>query len=286
MKAISFKIPKNADSSLRVQVDKGARFYDLLHYHPEYQITAIIQGEGILMMGNSFSQFTAGDIFVLGSNVPHLLKNSHEYYGERSPGVHAVSLFFTRTSFGDAFFDIPEFSAAKKIFQDAHRGIKVEQEVGKALLESIERCPSLNGLELLAQYFSILHQLSSSDYSCINPQTFHLETTEYIRDSIDRVIDYSMKHLRESIELRDVARLSNLSVSQFSKRFKHKTNKTYVQFLNELRIETACTYLRTSRDTIHRIAEDVGFTNLANFNRQFKKIKGCAPSTYRRQWQS
>lgn len=286
MKAISFKIPENTDSTLRVQIDRVERFYDKLHFHPEYQITAIIKGEGILFMGNSFSQFAAGDVFILGSNVPHLFKNSREYYSSSSPGVHAISLFFTQQSFGETFFDLPELQMSKRILDDSNQGIRIKEVDAVSLFNLIVKCESLKGLALFAHFFQILDFIEVNKYDLINEKSFRVQSRNRLKDNMDKVIDYSTKHMKNNIGLDEVAKISNLSISQFSKRFKAKTNKTYVQFLNELRVESACTTLRNTNDTIQVIAGEVGFINLANFNRQFKKIKGISPSVYRKQWRT
>ena len=109
-KAVSFKIPKAGNCALRVQVDEAAYFYSQLHYHPEFQITAIIKGEGVLYAGNNMSVFSKEEVFVIGANVPHLLKNSSNYYERDSPGVTSVSLFFDDHSFGPKFFELEELN--------------------------------------------------------------------------------------------------------------------------------------------------------------------------------
>tara|TARA_R110000868_G_scaffold99603_5_gene274066 strand:+ start:938 stop:1168 length:231 start_codon:yes stop_codon:yes gene_type:complete len=74
-----------------------------------------------------------------------------------------------------------------------------------------------------------------------------------------------------------------MTKNAFCKYFKKRTNKTYIQFLNELRIEHASQLLRKSiEQPIAEISELSGFNNLSNFNRQFKNIKGHSPSFARK----
>ena len=95
-KPIPFKIQKSKNHALLVQVDEGTYFYDRLHYHPEFQITAIVKGEGLFYAGNTMSTFIPMDVFMIGANIPHLLKNSIN----PQQNIKGISLFFDNFSFG------------------------------------------------------------------------------------------------------------------------------------------------------------------------------------------
>ena len=100
-----------------MQVEGGAHFYDQLHYHPEFQITAIEQGSGIFYAGNSMTAFAPGTVLMIGSGVHHLLKNASVFYTNNSPGIKGVSLFFDQHSFGHRFFEIEEMAGVKGVLQ-------------------------------------------------------------------------------------------------------------------------------------------------------------------------
>ena len=284
MKAISFKIPTNLDSSLRVQIDQAERFYNKLHFHPEYQITAIVRGEGVLYFGNSFTQFSAGDVFVLGSNIAHMFQSAPENPLNEGTGVLAISLFFTNISLGPNFFELPELLDSKKMLQNSYRGMKMKVDSKEILFQQIIACEELVGLPLIGQFLQILDRINTAMFDYISSHSIRFFRERNTLDELDKVIDYTTNNVSEPISLQQIAAIAQLSVSQFSKRFKAKTNKTYIQFLNELRVETACTSLRNSRNSILQISIDVGFKNLANFNRQFRKIKNMSPSQYRKRF--
>ncbi len=95
MKALPFKIPKTGHPAILTQVDSGAYFYDILHKHPEYQITLILEGSGTLICDEYLGRFTPGDIIMFGPNQPHVLKCDEEFYkGAEDKRVHAISFFF------------------------------------------------------------------------------------------------------------------------------------------------------------------------------------------------
>ena len=83
MKALSFKVPKTGNESIRVQVDHQPFFYDSFHYHPEVQISFILEGTGTRIIGNSVGRFNSNEIYLIGSNIPHIFKSDKIYYEKR-----------------------------------------------------------------------------------------------------------------------------------------------------------------------------------------------------------
>jgi AraC-like DNA-binding protein len=281
MKALPFKIPKTERQSIRVQVDKGAHFYDNLHYHPEWQITVIIKGSGTLYIGSSFTHFHPGTVYMVGSNVAHLMKNTPAYFGDNSPGVEAVSLFFGMESLGKGFFEVPELRTTKYLLQEAARGILFQEPTQQKLYHSILSTLEVQGLDLIYTFIGILQDISQEEqYWFLNEHSLQLPPGEEAGQRLDRVFRYSFAEHSRKIKIEEVAQLVNLSVSQFCRYFKKHTGKTYVQFLNELRVEAACQQLMDRDCTVAEVAYRCGFQNLSNFNRQFRKVKGMAPRTY------
>ncbi|UNY97802.1 AraC family transcriptional regulator [Zhouia spongiae] len=281
MKPIPFKIPKSEGSSLRVQIDEGPHFYDRLHYHNEIQVTTIQKGEGILYSGNNMVQFNPGDTFILGSNIPHLMKSAKPYFSPDSNGVYSVSLFFDQNSFGSDFFHIPELKNIYALLGKSKRGIKVIDDCNKYIHQQILEMVDLKNTALIIQLLHILNEIDKTSKNYINSDVYRFSINEKDGQRLNDIISYTFNRLEEDITIEDIASIANLSRSQFSRYFKLHTRKTYIEFLNELRIESACNLLLDKKNTIENICYDVGFKNLSNFNRQFKKIKQLTPSEYR-----
>lgn len=280
MKPIYFKIPKTTRASIRVQLESGPHFYDRLHYHPEYQITQIEKGEGIFFGGAGMVKFRPGDIFFIGHNTPHLIKSSKEYYRQDSPGISAVSLFFSRNSFGEGFFEIPEMASVRELLHSAGRVVKVSADNGE-LSGLIQQMKEVSAQKLVIILFEILDKLILSEKEFLNSEIHEYELKEARFDQLNKVLNYTFSKASENITIEEVAREASLSRSQFSRYFKERTGKTYINFLNELRIENACSQLMDGKNTIEQICYDVGFQNISNFNRQFRKNKKMTPSAYR-----
>ena len=131
MKVLPFQIPKPLNENLIVQVDQSKAFYTNLHQHAEIQLSLIVKGNGKLLVGDSIHPFNDGDFFVIGANSPHLFKT------EKSKGnVHMVSLFFTKNTFGDKFFELSDLEEVKPFFKISTDGFQV--------LSKLTRCKIFN----------------------------------------------------------------------------------------------------------------------------------------------
>ena len=98
------------------------------------------------------------------------------------------------------------------------------------------------------------------------------------------VFQYAMDNFQDNISLDDIADIAFMSKNAFCRYFKKRTNKTFFQFLIEIRIEHACKLLYKDQDlSVSAISELCGFQNIANFNRKFKELKGITPTQYRQQ---
>ena len=281
---IPFKIPKSENHALLVQVDEMPFFYNQLHYHPEFQITAILKGEGIFYAGNNMSAFAKKDVLVVGANVPHLLKCSSRYYMENSLGVKGISLFFDEFSFGKQFFEIKELYRIKNLLRDCNRVIKIVGKLKEVLFNKIITTTSLQNEQLIIAFLEILSLIHQANKLYINSEQYSLILNSNEGGRLNEVLDYTFKNFNQEITIEQIAKIAFLSRSQFSYFFKLHTGKTYIQFLNELRIENACILLKNNNRTIEQICYEIGFQNVSNFVRHFKKIKGITPSKYRKSW--
>lgn len=279
MKAIPFQITKEDDNSITVQVDKGDHFYDKLHYHKEVQVSVIVKGTGIVYGGNNMCKFAAGDVIVFGANIPHLLKNGPDYYTDQSPGVLSYTLFFDKDSFGGRLFEINEMSSIAHFIEESARGVILSNDV---VANRIIKAIDLDNEDLVIAILDILRSISRSNFTYINNELYNLSLDENVGNRLNDILAYTFSNIGQKIHIESVANQVNLSKSQFSRYFKTHTGKSYVQFLNELRIENACAFLSQENKNIESICYLVGFQNVSNFNRIFKKMKGFSPKDYRK----
>lgn len=282
MKALLFQNPKTQESSFLVQEDKLDYFYDTLHYHPELQLTLILEGTGTQFIGENISNFQAGDVILLGENLPHVFKCDPTYYaGSPDLKAHSISIYFSCESFGAGFFALPELISVRKLMEEASRGIRIIGDTRKEIMSHIKEMIHLKGLDRLLKLLTILERISTSkELSYISSVSFSTPFKEADNKRINAIFDYVMKNFSQEISLDEVASIANMSATAFCRYFKRRTRKTFSHFLNEIRIGNACRLLIGDSLNISEIAYESGFNNIAYFNRKFKEITQMTPSEY------
>lgn len=283
MKALPFVIPKTSETFM-VQVDRQAYFYDILHRHPEIQLTLILKGEGTIFAGDYIGSFEPGDIFLIGHNMPHVFKSEEEYYSNPDMESHAVSLFFEEQAWLADFIKLPETMQLKSFLQKSNGGFRTGgDEKDKHLAKMIQRLPEIHGMERLLLSLTVLHELSSSQQ--IQPLSGYSDPhvlTENEGQRMNNIYQFTLKEFHRPVSIDEVAGIAHLSANAFCRYFKKRTRKTYVNFLNEIRIGKAGKMLLQSDESITNICHQCGFNNLSNFNRIFKRMKGQTPGEYRK----
>jgi len=281
MKVLPFKIPKTERESFRVQIDESPYFYDTLHKHNEIQITLLVKSEGTIICGDHVGNFNEGDLFVIGADQPHVLRNNKEYYEESSEGAYAISLFFDKNSFGSEFFNLPEVKVLYSFLNRTQRGLKFSDKVRdkiKPIMFSIEHQIGLNRFIEMLKVLQVLSETEEYEYLASANEIKDYDEREGER--MNKIFQFTMKEYYRNISLEEVSGLASMTPNAFCRYFKQRTRKTYVNFLNEIRISNASKLLGSSDLTISQICYQSGFNNLSHFNRNFKKIQGCSPSEY------
>lgn len=280
MKVLPFNIPKPDSSALIYQVDKVRAFYDKLHQHEEIQISIIINGEGELMVGDSVHRYGMGDIYVIGSNIPHLFKSDLGIEGDS----HMLTLFFSRDSFGRDFFEMDELKDLRRLLNGLGGGIRLltQKDIIKNRFERLKKETKLGRFIL---FLDIMKLITESEKEVL---TTFIHSKKYSEDQgarMSAVMQLALNEFHREISLEEVASVANMTTNAFCRFFKLRTNKTFVQLLTEIRLEHACKLLLKKRDlSIAEIADLSGFNNISNFNRKFRSYKKMKPSDYRKRF--
>ncbi|WP_115461161.1 AraC family transcriptional regulator [Winogradskyella aurantiaca] len=277
MKVLPFTIPKPEPSGLIYQEDHEWLFYDQLHQHEELQISYIVKGSGTLIVSEAINAYSEGDVFVIGGNVPHLFKSDLDL-PEKS---FMQSLFFTQTAFGVDFFHLSETEILQGFFKSSQLGLQVisDLEVLHKLFHQLKSATKLERLIILLQMINAIQQSQFRELASGRIQAqLSLKQGERLR----QVFDFTMSYYDSEISLDRVAEVAHMTKTAFCKYFKKRTNKTYYQFLNEYRIEMVVKAMRLHPErSMSQIAYDCGFGSVSNFNKTFKRIKGCTPGQMR-----
>jgi AraC-like DNA-binding protein len=260
------------------QVDKTDIFYDKLHQHEEIQLSYIIKGTGTLIVGDTINTYNDGDIFVIGSHIPHVFKS----IPKSNFLSHMRTIFFTRNSFGESFFNQEAMIEIASFFERTSHGFRIESNLNELRQLFIEFGSSSKFSRFLI-LLNILHLMVDGDYSSLSSFTNNKKYRQVEGLRMRRVFEFVLNNYTNDIKLKDVSEVANMTKNAFCKYFRRRTGKTFIEFLNELRVEHAIRELKSDKGyTIAEIAFRSGFSNISNFNKTFKKIKNDVPSAYLR----
>jgi AraC-like DNA-binding protein len=257
------------------------------HFHPEYQLFLVLEGRGTRFVGDTMKPFREFDLVFTGPNLPHLWRNDQIYFDKtKQLNTHGIVVYFSADFFGEESLGKEEFEGVKHLLQRAVRGIEINGETNRLIRPMMKKLLTIKGLESIICLFRILQLLvESKDCHPIVQAGYTNLNKASEEDRMSQVYHYVMDHFKESIRLENVAALTNMTVSSFSRYFKSRMNKSFSDFLSDVRISHACKLLHEESLNISEVCYESGFNTLSNFNRQFKDRIGVTPKVYKKDFQ-
>jgi AraC-like DNA-binding protein/quercetin dioxygenase-like cupin family protein len=281
----SFEVlqPVNGQSFLVRKFGKPA-FDAPYHFHPEYELTYIVKGNGKRYIGNRMDNFTAGDLVLLGPNLPHCWKLESE--GEEQTEASAIVVQFDEGFLGSGFFDKNELRHIKKLFKKSGCGISynlaTQEGVNKSLLALIKE---KNSFRLLIGLLEILQRLAlSGEYVLLDQNHVIAERNLVEQERINPVFAYLVENYRQQVSLDVVAGIANMTTNAFCKYFKKITRKTFMETIIEYRLNYAIQQLVQTDKPVSEISFDSGFGDVSHFYKMFKSKLHLSPLNYRKKF--
>lgn len=274
MRAEFEKIPPAESSSIHINNIDTDFFDPLWHYHPEIEITFIIQGEGMRFVGDQAEKFSSYDLVAIGPQIPHHWKSEND-----KPGAKAIVLQFQTRAFGEVFWDLPELFQIKEILKEMRFGLSFKANDDTLLL--FENVVNSNQISRLSALLNILDHLVNLEQRRLLNVDYYLDS-ELPENRLEKIYFLVKQHFKENFKIQDYASKVGFTKESFSRYFKQKTGQVFVDYLNNYRITYASLLLQETDMKIIEVAFESGFQNLSNFNRQFRKIKDRSPLEYRK----
>lgn len=260
-------------------------FSTSFHFHPECELVYIIEGNGKRIVGDNVESFHAGDLVFLGSNIPHVWYSDEDYHRQDSPlRSKAIVIYFNSEIFGANFYSLEETQGLKQLFHKAERGMVIVGEANKWLNDLVTQMPHKKNLDRITGLLQILQVLSTTkEYELL--ASIGYQNSYDVKDNhkIDDVFQFVSQNFSRHITLEEMASRCNLTPQSFCRFFKKRTQKTFVDFLNEFRISHARKLLAENEDmSISEIAYACGFNNISYFIKAFKATTGITPRQHKR----
>ena len=263
-------------------VFEGRRFVCPHHRHPEFELVAIDEGRGRLVAGDHAGTFQAGDLYLLGENLPHLFQNqSLETRGAR--GARSQVIQFRRDFAGPGLFDVPEFHRVQRLLRAARRGLRIAGACRVRVRERMRAVHAAEGPDRVLGLLALLADLAS--VRTLRP----LAGPGYDPAAVpaDGRMPDIMAHIQENftraLSVAEVAREAGLTPNAFCRYFKRQTRRTFTDVVNEIRVNEACRLLRESTAPVTEVCFASGFGNLAHFHAEFRRRMRHSPLKYRKQ---
>ena len=284
MKPQLLKVATDPLLSFSVRHDKVPYFFPKWHYHMELELLHIEKGSGTQFIGDSISRFYEGDIFLIGSNLPHYWRCDDCYFENKNElTAEATVTHFLPDFWGPHFLDLPENKHIKELFLNANKGIKISGNTNYRIADILKKLLVAKTAERIILLMQALHVIGTSkDVECLATSGFQNTCNEMETERINDIYNYTINNFDKKISLEEIASVAHISPNSFCRYFKTQTKKTYSQFLMEIKIGNACKLLIENKKSISSICYESGFNNFSNFNRYFKNITGKSPLQYKK----
>jgi AraC-like DNA-binding protein len=251
------------------------------HFHDEYELHLITETSGKAFIGDWIGPFQPGHLVLCGPRLPHNWISLDVPEGGAAGRDRVIQ--FRHDPLARAAEEIPELREVMQLLERSRHGIEFFGLAERALAhwDAVKGARGLRRFALFCEYLADLAQWT--DYRLLSNVQMQGVEGEAGVDQINVIVDRITSNLAEPIVMADIATELGMSESRFSRFFKRSTGNSFTDFVNRVRINSACHLLMQTDHYVTDICYQVGFNNVANFNRRFLEIKGMTPTEFRRQ---
>ena len=255
-----------------------------LHIHPEFELNYLEGAKGALrIVGDSMEEISDKDLVLVAGGTKHAYSNHHC----AAETVCEITIQFRADVF-DSIINTRHFKSIRRMFEDASKGLVFSSEMLVRIVPELKKLTKDDS----DSFHSFLHMLEILKILSSDNQMRRLSSENSVdgycsseNERLERILRFMHEKFRESIMLAEVATKSGMSEASLTRFLKKRTGKTFIDTLNDIPISQAVCRLIDTSASITEICYDCGFNNVSNFNRIFKKRKGCTPTDYKQKYE-
>ena len=158
MKAVFEQLNTEQSSSFLLRQFDVPKFEAPFHFHPEYELTLILKGEGQRYIGQQVNEFIAGDLVFLGANLPHCWVNQPI----ENQNASAIVIQFGELFLGKGVNNLPEMQKVNAFLEKSKSGFEIVGKTKEMLTQKVKGLQHNNPLQKIAGLLEILDILSQS----------------------------------------------------------------------------------------------------------------------------
>ncbi|PWD99394.1 helix-turn-helix domain-containing protein [Marinilabilia rubra] len=261
--------------------DRKRRLFNFpVHFHPEYELNFIANASGARrVVGDHIEEIDDLELVMVGPNLYHGWEN---YKNSGSGLLHEITLQFPGDLFQNQLLHKNILKPIRELFHNSNRGILFSKETTSMTADRLIHMSKKRSFDSYIEFQSLLYDLAiSRDQRLLTNISFQKNNDFYNSDKIEKIYNFVRDNYVQRIKLEDAAKLLNMSIVSFSRLIKQRTGKSFVDFVNEVRLGYATRMLIETTKSVSEICYECGFNNISNFNRIFKKKQNCTPSEFR-----
>jgi len=253
------------------------------HFHPEFELTYIVQGSGKRYTGSYMDYFTDGDLVLLGSNLPHCWKLSD---GDAQTSARSIVLQFNENFLGDTFFKKDEMQHIQMLLAKSDSGIAFTGNIVSTIKTSLETTLKMeSNFDRVISFLQILQTLALSDeYMLLDKHRSIATISATEQQRLYAVWSYIVENFRGDISLAKAAAIANMTTNAFCKYFKKATRRTFIETVIDFRLTYAVQQLLQTYKPVSEIAFESGYNDVSQFHKNFKAKNKVSPLNYRKQF--
>lgn len=254
-----------------------------IHSHSDYELNFTENAAGVKrIVGDNVEVIRDYDLVLVSSKELEHVLEQHEC---KSPKIREITIQFSPDIFEQNFTNKQQFDSIRKMLVKGQKGIAFPMS---AIMKVYPLLDSLSmeqdSFYAVMKFFTILYELSKcKEAKTLSSSPFARIDTHSESRRVQNIQQYINENYKQDIRLPVLAQMAGMSAVAFSRFFKARTGTSLSDYIIDVRLGHASQMLIQTGTPVADICFECGFNNLSNFNRIFKKKKGCSPQEYRKQ---
>ncbi|WP_217522614.1 helix-turn-helix domain-containing protein [Vibrio metschnikovii] len=262
------------------------------HYHTEYELV-LYHNPNQNFQGNYFAGDASGTVddhtlLLYGPGLPHMITG--RLHHKQAQALHSTIVWFKPEWIDKIQAILPPTQSIQRLLENSAYGLKLSHATAQAIanqLSDIEKlASSYQALRIIESLLIMVEDQDAQRLSASSYRLSQLSANSEAHKKVHLAKRYIESHFADPIKITDLCRVLHMSESSTYRLFEKHYSMSFSEHLKQFRIGKACELLASSSLPIALVAEKTGFSNLSNFNRQFKAIKAMTPKMFRNQFQT